>query len=399
VRIREIRGEFLIRQFGTSAVGNTPLTTSELPLSSKPSMSAAAQVPRALDERDFIEAMCGLTLAPSAPESAVALVASLEDAQRAAFLDLAASNHVVVRALQPVAQQSSDVATRDWAADAIRAEQQRIAHAVTHLRRVCHELESAGCPSVVIKTLEHLPDLGSDLDLYTTGGEAAVVAVMRRLGATIEARSWGDRLAQKWNFKLPELPESIEIHIQRLGQTGEHTDLAKRFVRRRVPLAIDELTFFVPAPEEKIIVATLQRMYRHFYARVCDVVNIAALVDSGAVDYAELQRAADFGGIWPGVASFLVIVSDVVKQYRGAPLALAENVRHAARFGGEKIQVRGRFLRVPVMPEGAALYTEQVTKTALRGDVPATFRLSLLPPLASAAAIAFKITGSDKGIW
>ena len=56
-------------------------------------------------------------------------------------------------------------------------------------------------------------------------------------------------------------------------------------------------------------------------------------------------------------------------------------------------------IRVPVMPQGAGLYTEQVTRTALRGDVPATLRLSLLPYLATAAAISFKVTGSDKGIW
>ena len=40
-----------------------------------------------------------------------------------------------------------------------------------------------------------------------------------------------------------------------------------------------------------------------------------------------------------------------------------------------------------------------MTDTAFRGDVPATLRLSLLPYLASAAAVAFRITGSDKGIW
>jgi hypothetical protein len=46
-----------------------------------------------------------------------------------------------------------------------------------------------------------------------------------------------------------------------------------------------------------------------------------------------------------------------------------------------------------------ALYTRQLTQTLFRGNVPATLRLSLLPPLASAAAVAYKITGSDKGIW
>jgi hypothetical protein len=251
-----------------------------------------------------------------------------------------------------------------------------------------------------MKSLDHWPDLGNDLDLYTTADEREVVRVFtQKLQAHIEPRSWGDRLANKWNFAIPGLRESVEVHAKRLGQTGEHIALARRFVTRRVPKQVDGHTFLVPAPEERIIVATLQRMYRHFYFRVCDIVNTAALVESGALDYAELQKAANMGGIWPGVASYLVIVSDYVQQYRGVGLPLPHEIRTAAPFGGDKVAVRGRFIRVPIMPHGAQLYTRQVTTAALRGDVPATFRLSLLPPLASAAALAYRITGSDKGIW
>jgi hypothetical protein len=140
-------------------------------------------------------------------------------------------------------------------------------------------------------------------------------------------------------------------------------------------------------------------MYRHFYFRVCDIVNTAALIESGTINYAELKRVSEFGGIWKGVCSYLKIVNDYVHQYRGTDLPLPEEVRNTAPFGGEKVYVRGKFIRVPIMPQGATLYTEQVTRTAMRGDVPATFRLSLLPYLATAAAISFKMTGSDKGIW
>jgi len=35
----------------------------------------------------------------------------------------------------------------------------------------------------------------------------------------------------------------------------------------------------------------------------------------------------------------------------------------------------------------------------LRGEIRSSFRLSLLPGLATAAAIEQKLTGSDKGIW
>ncbi len=191
----------------------------------------------------------------------------------------------------------------------------------------------------------------------------------------------------------------MEVHAKRLGQTGEHTALARRFVSRRVSRTLNSYIFQVPAPEEAIIVATLQRMYRHFYFRLCDIVDTARLADSKAIDYHELRTAANLGGIWPGVATYLKIVSDYLEEQRGRGLELPREVTAAALFGGEKIFVRDRFLRVPIIPQGAQLYTRQVTNAALRGDVPATFRLTLLPYLASAAAVAYKLTGSDKGIW
>jgi hypothetical protein len=95
----------------------------------------------------------------------------------------------------------------------------------------------------------------------------------------------------------------------------------------------------------------------------------------------------------------LKIVTDYVRYYRDSAPELPKQVLAAAPFGGDVIFSRGKFLRVPIMPNGAELYTRQITDTAIRGDVPATLRLSLLPYLASAAAVAFRITGSDKGIW
>lgn len=350
------------------------------------------------NERAHIDAMCCLTI--NADPNAVAYLSTLDETGRADFRSLAGSHHVVLRTLQPVAGSSSDSAAASWAADACDAERLRIHNALHRLAEVCAGLEAEGCPVVVIKTLEHWPDLGNDLDLYTTVPEARIVSVMtQRFDAHVEPRSWGDRLAQKWNFTLPGLRESIEIHVQRLGQTGEHTRLARRFYERRLRRNIGGLEFFVPAPEQAVIVATLQRMYRHFFFRVCDVLNTARLADSGALDYRELRQAASEGGIWPGVATYLKVVSDYTARYRGRGLDLPVEVSAGALFGGERIEVRNRFLRVPVVPEAATLFTRQALATALAGDVPATFRLTLLPPLASAAAIAYRFTGSDKGIW
>jgi hypothetical protein len=351
-------------------------------------------------EKEHIEALSLLTLAPQNAAGAATHVAGLDAQQRSQFLELAASHHVVVRALRSLRTMAAGKNGLEfWISSNLQVEQERIDCALAWLQRICRELEDAGCQVAVMKSLDHAPDLGNDLDLYTTAEEPAVRAVFAKLGAHIESRSWGDRLAHKWNFAMPGLRESVEVHSQRLGQTGEHVHMARRFVDRRVPLQVAGYTFQTPAPEERILVAVLQRMYRHFYFRVCDMANSGALVESGNLDFKELRRAADIGGIWPGVATYLKIVSDYLKQYRGYGLDLPSQVIQAARFGGDKLFVQRRFLRIPILPQGAGLYTKQIARTALSGHLAATLRLSLLPPLAATAAVAFKVTGDDKAIW
>src|SRR5579859_1173103 len=358
---------------------------------------------RDFKEEQYIHSLFQLTLSPGNACEAVAYAGSLTSDQRSQFLEMANSHHVVLRALQPILQQATLAGNTElaaWVATVIEKENARIGTAVRYLHEICAEVEAAGCPVTVMKSLDHWPDLGNDLDLYSSADIRRVGGVLKeKFNARMEPRSWGDRLAGKWNFAITGLPESVEFHLQRLGQTGEHTRLAQRFITRRVEKEISGMKFYVPAPEERIVVATLQRMYRHFYFRVCDIVNNTALVESGELDYFELRRATESAGIWEGAATFLVIVSDYVRRYRGYNLNLPINVSETAPFGGEKIRIRERFLRVPIMPEGAKLFTREITHAALNGDLPATLRLNLLPPLAVAAAVAYKLTGSDKGVW
>src|SRR5437016_67187 len=365
---------------------------------------ALRRMAKALEaEKQYIDAFLKLTLRPTSAADVFPLLTSLTAEQRRDFEDLANSNHVVVRTFEVINRVAGNRGNTDiqaWAISVLTVERARITKALAQLEQVCQALEEEDCPSVVMKTLDHWPDLGNDLDLVSTGDRNNIVRIFKeRFNAHVERRSWGDRLANKWNFSVPGLPESIEAHIGRLGQTGEHVELAQRFIDRRVVTQLNGYKFFTPAPEERIFAATLQRVYRHFYFRVCDILNAASLIETGEVDFIELRRAADRAGIWQGVATFLNIVSEYVKQYRGAGLNIPSEVIAAAAVGADKIYTRARFLRLPVIPYAARLYTRQITEAAFRGNVPATFRLSLLPPLASAAIVAFKLTGSDKGVW
>ena len=325
---------------------------------------------------------------------------------REGFEDLVAlanTNHVIVRGLeefQRLAVDAKDDMHADWAATALARERARIANALPYLASVCNAFEEARYKVSVIKSLDHLPDLGSDLDLFTDAGADDVIMLMKtRFGAQIAPRSWGDRLAGKWNFLLPGLPEAVEVHVGMLGQTGEQASIAASLLGRTRVVTAGVFEFRVPSASDRLILSVLQRMYRHFYFRLCDVVDSAELADSGAINYAELRSEAETANIWEGVATYLAIISDYVRRYRGSGIDLPRMVLTAVRFGGDAIYFARGFLRIPILPQSASLYGSQLAGILRRRELMNGARLFLLPCLATAALIGEKITGSDKGIW
>jgi hypothetical protein len=337
-------------------------------------------------------------------------VSSLSEEEFASFAELANTNHVIVRALNilrgvanlgpaaalPGSEKAEEIAER---CERILADERaRIDRAIGYLHSICDALEARGCTVAVIKSLDHWPDLGSDLDLYTTADERAVEQAMREsFGAHCVERSWGDRLANKWNFGVPGLPELVEIHVQYLGQTGEHAELARRVIDRGVQKKVGDFAFRVAAPEERLVISALQRVYRHFYFRLCDMIDTAALLQSDAVDLWELKKAANSAGIWEGVATYLCLIQNYVQSYRGI-IDLPETVGQSAYSPHSTVQFKNGYLRVS-KATGAKLYSSQLLEAGRHGDVRALLRLPLLPPLAISALVAHSLTGNDKGIW
>lgn len=319
------------------------------------------------------------------------------------LVSLACSNHVVVRVLEAfmkITRKTDDDLRTEWAQIALRSEQMRISSAVDFLQEICLAFEARHFDVVVIKSLDHWPDLGSDLDLYTNANSADVFRLMTgEIGAKIGPRSWGDRLARKWNFFIPGLNEAVEIHMGLLGQTGEQSEIAAHLVARSQRIMLDGKSFRVPSASDRLMISTLQRMYRHFYFRLCDIVDTIELAEFGGIDYLDLRNSSKQAGIWEGVSTYLAIVSDYAMKYRGVCLDLPQFVTNGARFGGSEIYYNRDFLRVPILPQSASLYGSQLACLLRRREVQNCARLSLLPCLATAALLGQKITGSDKGIW
>jgi len=350
-----------------------------------------------------IEALSLLTFSPEKSEKAVDHVASLDREGLDEFFKLADIHHVVIRGLQPLAKQAATRGLTELAMivqAVVDQEQERIDKAVSSLAEICDELEAAGLPVAVMKTLDHWPDFGNDLDLVSMADEHKIESVLvNKFKGRLLGRSVGDHLAHKRSFEIEGLRETVEIHVGRLGQAGEHTELARRFLDRRIPGTFNGSTFLLPAPEERLIEGTLERMYRHLYFRICDIQDTARIVESENLNFDELRRAADLGGIWPGVATYLRITSEYVRKFRGTGLNLPKEVLDASRFGEEKIIIRSKYLWVPILPQSMTLFAKQFGKLVRNGNVTATARLSLLPPLASIAMLAYAVGANSEKIW
>jgi hypothetical protein len=280
------------------------------------------------------------------------------------------------------------------------ADEQRNLYALTVLQRIVSAIEATEHTPIVIKTLDHWPDIGSDLDLFTSASDADTIRIMRdELGAEVLKQSWGDRLAHKWNFRIRGLEQLVEVHIGRLGQTGEHCALPAHLERTSTNREAGAYLFRVPSPEAQVTIATLQRMYRHFYVRLTDIVNLSRLVRGSRLDFANLRESATRWSIWPGIATLLKIASDYNVRASVGRLPLPLFVLEEARFGGDVTYVGEQFLRVPMMPQGAQLFTQQFVGAGTTFDFHALTRLSLFPFLAAAAFLNLRVTGSDKGIW
>ncbi|PYX40308.1 MAG: hypothetical protein DMG81_06665 [Acidobacteria bacterium] len=265
----------------------------------------------------------------------------------------------------------------------IADERARVEKVLTYLHRIVDRFEQRGREVMAMKTLDHWPDTGSDLDLLAIADDAEVCAILEHdLQATKEPQSWGDRLAHKFNFRIPGLPELVEVHVGCLGQTGEQNSLAAGVLSRRIHQSYGEYSLPVPVPEDRIVIATLQRMYRHYYIRLTDIVNIYGLLAEERVDF---QR--------------LTIVNQHGIRYGSKSIALPEMVTAAARFSSKRTYVDRKFVRVPLVPEAADLFLHQLAGTGRQHNFRAMMRLSLLPVLATAAFVSFRVTGNDKGVW
>lgn len=268
----------------------------------------------------------------------------------------------------------------------------RVGATVAMAARLQQFCDERGVPVVFPKALQHYPDMGHDIDLWTLAPAAALAGDLRaELGATVAPAGTFGRLAGKRSYSIPGSPAPLEVHHGGVGHLGEHRELLADVLARRRSRLVDGLLLKVPSDEDQLIVQALQRMLGHFSVRASDLSLTAALV-SRPLDWKHVERTAARSGLSPALGLWLAICADLWTAATGkslpAPaLALAAPTRVI-------LVARGHVWRMHVPGLAARLYGGMAVDAIRRRRWHTLGRIAALP----AAIAAFGLIAAGRSL-
>ena len=252
-------------------------------------------------------------------ESEIASAQRELDGSRDIVLKWCALNVITIRALTKLKTYGMQLPSS--LEEQLRSEQERVHGGMEVIREVSQWCEDKGIPFVVMKTLDQYPDQGHDIDIFIDEGLPELDTIFQKqMGGEVLKRSLCDRLAQKVNYKLPN-GFVLELHCTRLGQVGEHRRLGVEILRQRRAVSVAGVQTFAPPPEGQLLFAVLQRIYRHFNFRICDVVNMTRIATEGGLRLSVLEKLSQPAGIYPGTMMSLVWLQRLVASMGFTELA------------------------------------------------------------------------------
>jgi len=289
------------------------------------------------------------------------------------ILALCQQNLIVLRTL--AALEANGVSIGGEAAAWQEKERARIEQGLATIEKIAEHFDGDGLPFMVMKTGDHFPDQGHDIDLLLQDRGTTAERVMRdQLGASRLERSFSEVLSAKSNWRCG--PVTVEMHVGRLGQVGEHRQLAGEIFNQRRQARIGSLDTWVPSAEGRMILAMLQRIYRHFNFRICDVINVASLVEDKTLNWETLWRLCRESGIGYGVGLGIAMVAAQLSSLDDElPLPEAGPIPRPSPY---PMSFRRSYYRFPLRGVVPGAFARQFGGSVRRGAILQSSRLALL---------------------
>jgi thymidylate kinase len=308
------------------------------------------------------------------------------------ILPVIRKNRITVRWLKKMRTAFSK-ADRSKIDNILKEEKERLGKALEIIDRVTNEFKNRNLSIMAIKTLDNYPDLGHDIDLYTDALIEDINNILiGKFHAKLDKPTISERVSQKRNYRMRGYPV-LEIHCSRLGQLGEERALAKDLISNSERIRISGKTAYIPKPEYRILLCVLQRMYRHFNIRICDVYNTIGLIKSNSINWQELKSISIKYGIWEGVSRYLSYVQKIGRHY-GVEL----NIEHQLENWPELIKDKNMHFRFPLVSTGLKVYSKKIASEIGGFNLYSLSRISLIIPLSLIHFGSVKLFGKSK-VW
>jgi hypothetical protein len=302
-----------------------------------------------------------------------------------------------------VVRRGSSMLRRAWvdgaeALDALeRREANRVSLTLAAIAQLQDFCQRAGVEVVFPKALQHYPDMGHDIDLWTLERASSFDAdLCREFGAIPARRGVFDRIAGKRGYELPGCPAPVEIHHEAIGHLGEHRRYLRLVIERRRWREVDGVAVSVPSPEDQLIVQALQRLFSHFSIRISDVLLTVSLVRDVELDWDYARSTSRRFGLSEALSIWLGLVSDLCDPESAAVGARVRRRPDAAMDAVSPkplhLRMRGKLLRVRVLDLAPRLYGGLLLHSLLRREWRMAGRIAALP----AAVAAFGIAGANR---
>jgi hypothetical protein len=293
---------------------------------------------------------------------------------------LAVRNGVLVRLASAVKRRGFTLPARLLTrAERARAHADHVLGLVAQVSQAC---ERHGVPYVFLKLVQHYPDVGGTLELLVdASAKRTDQAVLDHVPALPKATHLRNRIAGTTTYAVPSYDTSIVVYHGRLGQVGEHPDLAQLVLRSRHRARLGFLTSVAPSTDEQLLLQAVRWAYGQTSLRLADLFWTSATLRAGQLQWAAVVRAAEATGLLAGLSCHLSYVEQIYRDVFGIGL-LPEDLRQRIEGSSwEPLEFRENGYRQPGTRISGPVYAHQLRSRIVSGDWRAAGRLVLVPAI------------------
>lgn len=300
------------------------------------------------------------------------------------LLKVARRNAVLVRLADRL--QRRDTLLPEFFAAAVEEQRKLNQEKLELIRRVRRSCQENRIPFIFPKAFHHYPDMGGDVDLYLPLRSAEVDAViLEGLEPAPAKRSLIDRLAATACYSVRGCTPKLEIHHGRMWAYGEHHSLIAILIENARRIEIEGTEFFIPSPEDMLVMQGTQRVYGRRYIHLAPIVYTISSIRRDNPDWSYIVKTAHRFGAFLGLSCYLSYVNQIHQQAFGADLLSADVRESLMMRGWGQIEFRGGAYRFPHLRVARKVYLNMFRTAIWSGNWKSLSRLCLTPFVAATA--------------